>query len=111
MFKFLPYCHELEKFKCYLRVNFQIDLVFNFTIEKYLIKKSDAGDRGGVYIVPCNSCELSYVGETLKTLNTRLQQHKYYFRTACLKSAIYRHFLDHDHVVHWEESRFTFTGI
>ena len=31
---------------------------------------------GVVYTIPCNDCNLVYCGETSKTLQTRLQQHK-----------------------------------
>ena len=108
----LPYCHELEKFKYSLRTSFGINLVFtyDFTIMKFLVKNNDSTDSGGVYVVPCSSCNLFYVGETLKTLKVRLQQHKYLFRTASLNSSIYKHFLVSNHLVDWSRSFFIYNS-
>jgi hypothetical protein len=108
----LPYCESLKAYKHYLSSSKNIRLIFSYsnTIRKNLIvnKPSNENSAGGVYRVPCKMCNKFYIGETIKTLETRLKQHKYAVRTANNNNAIFRHMQDEDHQIDWDSSSFLF---
>ena len=59
--------------------------------------------NGVVYKVPCHDCEEVYVGETMRTLSTRVQEHKRHTRKAELqRSAIAEHACSRGHRICWE---------
>ena len=75
----------------------------------------------GVYKVPCQSCQASYIGETSRKLGTRIEEHKKdcqkldgqsYTRSQRAsasqvynKSAITDHAGKENHVINWEGTR------
>ena len=59
----------------------------------------------GVYKIPCE-CGDVYVGETGRTISTRLKEHQRHFRLCQPeKSAIVEHSLDEDHKIRWDDTR------
>ena len=64
----------------------------NNTTKKYLRNKETKGLRkdAGIYSIPCNSCNLQYIGES-DNLARRLQQHRSDLRTSNENNAIVKH--------------------
>ena len=62
--------------------------------------------KGVVYEIPCGECELTYVGETLRTVTDRVKDH----RRAVVKddiqaSAIATHVWQEEHKINFEKAR------
>ena len=73
-----------------------------------LIKNSpDFNDNKtcGVYSVPCKVCSKKYIGQTGKSLDERLKQHKYSVRTASNSSALFVHVQEFNHNINWKEAK------
>lgn len=56
-----------------------------------------------VYKIPCSSCDLSYVGTTKKTLETRINQHRYSLKTDKV-TGITKHYQDTGHIPNFIEA-------
>ena len=57
-----------------------------------------------VYRVPCGSCDMSYVGETGRTLHLRIKEHRRALTNGdpCM-SALAEHAINHHHNIAWED--------
>lgn len=88
----LPYSEGLVNLAPALK-NLNINLVFknDNTVKSMLIKNSPSSVAGCVYSIPCNECACVYIGQTGKSLSSRLKQHSYAIRTAQQSSALYLH--------------------
>jgi hypothetical protein len=64
--------------------------------------KLNEGVKGVIYKVKCKDCEKVYVGETKKTLDERLKQHKDDVRLMRENNAIFRHVFEFSHMIDWE---------
>ena len=85
---------ECEKENISKLVPSNVRLVYstNNTTKKYLRNKETKGLRkdAGIYSIPCNSCNLQYIGES-DNLARRLQQHRSDLRTSNENNAIVKH--------------------
>ena len=72
----------------------------NNTTKKYLRNKETKGlsKDAGIYTIPCNSCNLQYIGES-DNLTRRLQQHTSDLRTSNENNAIVKHRNNTDHAI------------
>ena len=52
----------------------------------------------------CKDCDKFYIGQTGKSLETRLKQHKYSVKTAQDSSALFVHLRDNNHRIDWSSS-------
>ena len=88
-----------------------IDLVFTYpnTIRKSLIRNNSnmvpVVSAPGIYSIPCGVCPKSYFGETGRTLEKRLSEHKRDFRFAKEYSACFIHSRDEGHNINWNEAK------
>ena len=55
-----------------------------------------------VYRIPCLDCETVYIGETRRTLQKRLVEHKYAVKKGDRKNGIAVHAWDKEHRINWE---------
>ena len=98
----LFYHQEGEKENISKIVPSNVMLVYstNNTTKKYLRNKETKGLRkdAGIYSIPCNSCNLQYIGES-DNLARRLQQHRFDFRTSNENNAIAKHRNNTDHAI------------
>ena len=63
---------------------------------------TDPNDITGViYRIPCQDCDHSYVGETGRTLKTRLSEHRRNCRNGEVES-VAQHTIEEDHRIDWE---------
>ena len=86
---------------------FDVNVAFrnNTTVKTKLIKNSPTTQEGCVYSIPCNSCDLIYIGQTSKSLDTRIKQHKYCIRTGQQNSAVFQHLSIYDHPMNWNGAK------
>ena len=62
-------------------------------------------DRNNViYKIPCQHCEQVYIGETSKTANTRITEHKNAIRREVSRSLPATHVINHDHRFDWTKT-------
>ena len=110
----LPYNDSLSRFQYIMKSSCNTKLVFRYnnTIGRSLIKNSPVPlvTEGGVYSIPCFECSDKYYGETIKSLNTRISQHKYDVSKYKRCNALYRHMLDKNHSIDWENASFVFNN-
>ena len=65
----------------------------------------------GTYVIPCNDCEKSYVGETGRNLNVRLNEHRRDIRMGSVNSAPFCHvrdFANFGHSLNWERANIVY---
>lgn len=58
-----------------------------------------------VYEVPCRDCNSVYVGETGRSLEMRLREHKYAVKTGDTKNGIAVHAWTKEHQVNWDAAK------
>ena len=62
--------------------------------------------KGVVYEIPCGSCEEVYVGETLRTVDDRVKEHKRHTaKGEVLQSAVAEHAREKEHTIAWDSAR------
>ena len=62
-------------------------------------------DLGVVYNIPCGECEWSYTGETGRTLQERVVEHRRAVRSWNTNSEIANHVHDRGHGMKWDDAR------
>ena len=69
--------------------------------QKTPIKKN----RNVVYEMPCCNCQLTYIGETRRTMKKRMMEHKYAVKTGDPKNGIAVHAQKSQHSIDWEGAK------
>ena len=84
-----------------------INVVFKTlgTIRNMLIKNSPHHISGCIYEIPCKQCNKRYIGQSGKSLEVRLKQHKYNVRTGNMQNALFIHMNDSNHGINWAMSK------
>ena len=67
--------------------------------------------RNVVYEVPCHYCQLTYIGETRRTMKKRMTEHKYAVKTGDPKNGIAVHVQRTQHSIDWGAARVLTTAI
>ncbi len=76
------------------------------TIKSLLIRnKNPVEIVADVNEIPCKVCELVYIGETGRSLDKSIKQHKYAVRTANYNNAIAKHGWDQSLFFDWENGK------
>ena len=108
---FLPYVKGVSERieKACRQLNIQTVFKSNGTLRQALMRvKSQRPEelrRGVVYEVPCSECNMKYIGETGRSLQERLKEHKYAVKTANMNNGIAAHAWNHQHRVDWDSAR------
>ena len=111
----LPFNKNLKEITKNLEVD-EHKFVFHFsnTIRKNLCKNKlenqNIEEKPGVYVIKCQDCNLSYVGETGRQLSKRLSEHKNAVRNYDEKSAIAKHCWSLDHRMNFKDSKIVYTN-
>ena len=106
----LPYSHKLKEVTKMLGENdYKFAFHFKNTIKKCLCinqfgNKKDT-EEPGVYVIDCNNCNLSYVGETGRQLSTRLIEHSRAISKYDENSAIATHCWEYNHRMNFNDSK------
>ena len=61
--------------------------------------------KGVIYEVPCADCDCVYVGETGRSLEMRLKEHRYAVKSCDTKNGVAVHAWNNDHHVNWDAAR------
>ena len=80
----------------------------NDTLKHKLTNNSNKMKKSGiVYEIPCKDCEMCNIGQTGKSLETRVHHHKYSVRTAQENNAVFNHkFISKEcHQIDWNSSQ------
>ena len=67
--------------------------------------------RNVVYEVPCRDCQLTYIGETKRTLKKRMTEHKCAVKTGDPRNGIAVHVQKTQHSIDWGTARVQATAI
>ena len=84
-----------------------INLVFSYknTILKNLICNTPKTDRGIIYQIKCSDCDMFYIGETGRDLDTRVREHRRDVETQKTSNAIFLHKSSKDHSINWQSAK------
>ena len=108
---FLPYVHALSQKIEKICRPLGIKTIFKSsnTLRQYLvyvkISIPDEKKNGVVYEVPCMDCEQVYIGETGRTMQKRVTEHKTAVRKYDKNNGIEVHAWRADHRIDWEAAR------
>ena len=104
---FLPYHENFAHLPYIFSKFFNVRLTFSGSsnVKSLLISNAPKSDEGVVYTIPCKGCNIKYIGQTGKTLETRIKQHKYSIRTAQLSNALFVHRNDNNHPIDFDNSK------
>ena len=58
-----------------------------------------------IYSIPCLGCPKTYVGETGKSIDVRIKQHKQKYNQADEQNAMFMHSWNTDHRIDWENAK------
>ena len=104
----LPYHNQLTQIKTIIerhQKDFRLAFSYNNTISARLVRNRDkVRDNVGVYYIPCSNCDSRYIGETGRSLEIRLEEHKRACRLGLPNSMAARHSLELDHRINWTDS-------
>ena len=87
--------------------HFYITIIFHYnnTIKNILINNNpNKSEACIIYKIPCANWPLSYVGQTGKSLEARIKQHKYSIRSGQENSAQFQHVRSFNHRINFDLS-------
>ena len=103
----LPYVKSLESIQSVSK-ELDVNIAFKYSssikstlVHNNLNVKSDAG----VYKVPCKDCDLVYIGETGRSLDVRMKEHKRDVKNCNTNNANFVHAYDQNHSIDWDSSK------
>ena len=88
-------------------LNIRVAFSFPYTIGRTLIRNSPINDSGVVYRIPCG-CNKFYIGQSTKSVEKRITQHKYCIATNQDSSAINKHTKTCFYPILWSDSEILF---
>ena len=108
----LPYSEEITTSTKSLLQD-QINIIHSYpnTVHKKVVnvhQRQQDNHTPGVYCLPCKDCDLSYVGQTGRDLDTRLTEHKRAIKYAQENSAVFQHVSQHNHRIDWHKAGLVF---
>ena len=62
-----------------------------------MIDKNQDYNKSGIYKLTCNTCKMSYIGQTSRNLNQKYREHIHYIRNNDPQSAYAQHILQNLH--------------
>ena len=107
----LPYIRHLSKTIRRILSPLGIRTCFrpHCTLRQTLVRVKDSRPPqqrpGVVYRIPCGTCPKVYIGQTGRTLEHRLKEHKRALTSGNVsQSAVAEHAMDESHTIKWEEA-------
>ena len=100
----LPFIPELEVVKT-VNKDLDVNIAYKYTstIKSTLVRNKNFVDcTAGVYKIDCKDCDLAYIGETGRNLETRVKEHRYAFQTCNLNNAMFKHASENNHSINWD---------
>ena len=88
-----------------IRVYFRANRTLGSLLSNIRPKRDPHDTKGVIYQIPCLDCDRSYIGETGRTLKTRLTEHRRNCRNGDVqRSGVAQHSIEDDHRIDWKES-------
>jgi len=88
-----------------------IDIVFTYpntlrnTLIRHNITSSAIETSPGIYTIPCKDCPKFYIGETGRTFEKRINEHRRDVRYARESNACFIHLRDEGHQLNWKDAK------
>ena len=102
----VPYITSLDivKSACH-KQDVNVAFKYTSTIKSMLVRNKNKNIcDAGIYKIPCQDCELVYIGETGRNLETRIKEHKYAVKSHNKNNALFHHKYETDHRINWQGS-------
>lgn len=93
-------CHQLG-----IRAVFKSQNTLRQTLMRAKERRPEEAKRGVVYEVPYAGCSHVYIGETGRSLNDRLKEHRYAVKTGNMNNGIAAHAWNNKHHVDWDAAK------
>ena len=106
----LPYASAFENFNHVMKDS-DLKIVHKYpnTLGKMLIKNSPShSENTGVYKIPCKDCNKLYFGETGRSFDVRLTEHRRDVQNCNVSNAAFIHKIDNDHRIDWNSAKLLF---
>ena len=88
-----------------IRTCFRPHCTLRQTLVRVKNSRSPQQRPGVVYRIPCGTCPKVYIGQTGRTLEHRLKEHKRALTSGnVFQSAVAEHAMDESHAIKWEEA-------
>ena len=88
-----------------IRVYFRANRTLGSLLSNIRPKRDPHDTKGVIYQIPCLDCDRSYIGETGRTLKTRLTEHRRNCRNGDVqRSGVAQHSIEDDYQIDWKES-------
>jgi len=78
-------------------ISFKSTNTLQLLIKTKLANNTEEQDKGSIYKITCNTCQMSYIGQTSRSLKQRYQEHVRYVRNNEPQSACALHILNNKH--------------
>ena len=103
----LPFHNNFIHLPKLLKKFFNVNVIFKgaVTLKQYLISNAPRNNNACIYHIPCKDCELFYVGQTGKALQTRIKQHRYSIRTADQCNSLFVHLNSNNHCINFDDAK------
>ena len=75
------------------------------TLTRVKTPRPEMKKKNVIYEIPCKDCNMSYIGETGRSLQKRMTEHKAAVRRGDQKNGVAVHVQKYDHRVDWEAAR------
>ena len=65
-------------------------------------------EKEGVYQIPCLNCNKSYFGESGRSFDVRLAEHRRDVKNCNVSNAVFIHKIENNHQINWDAARLLF---
>ena len=103
----LPYSQNIEHLQNVFKAT-DLKVVFKYPniLGKSLINnKPQMKEKAGVYKIPCRDCNEVYFGESGRSWEVRLSEHKRDVRNYNTSNATFNHIIENDHRINWNGAK------
>ena len=106
----LPFSYSFNHLDNLLKdSNFKVVFKYPNTLGRKLISNRPKNDFvSGVYKIPCKGCNKVYFGETGRSFETRLNEHKRDVKNCNVNNAAFLHKINFNHNINWDEAKLLF---
>ena len=101
---FVPLLNCVSNHRLAKRHNTKLVFTYPNSVKSNLIHNRRIKKDCGVYKIPCNDCDKFYLGETGRTFETRLKEHKKAVRYFDVNNALAHHCLSSGHSINFQNS-------
>jgi hypothetical protein len=106
----LPYINQISEMTARILKKHNLDVAhkpvnkLKTLFNKHKDRPKPLDKTNVIYKIPCQDCEQVYIGETSKTANTRITEHKNAIKREDPRSLPATHVINHDHRFDWTKT-------